>query len=75
MSVQILNKVYTDLYFIDASWFEINTCAYPSYFTFCKVLITTMLYMPKYLYVLSKIIIFCFVYFTFDQLNFLLRYV
>lgn len=36
MSVQILNKVYTDLYFIDASWFEINTCAYPSYFTFCK---------------------------------------
>lgn len=57
MSVQILNKVYTDLYFIDASWFEINTCAYPSYFTFCKVLITAMLYMPKYLYVLSKIII------------------
>lgn len=57
MSVQILNKVYTDLYFIDASWFEINTCAYPSYFTFCKVLITTMLYLPKYLYVLSKIII------------------
>lgn len=60
MSVQILNKVYTDLYFIDASWFEINTCAYPSYFTFYKVLITTMLYMPKYLYVLSKIIIFWF---------------
>lgn len=56
MSVQILNKVYTGLYlyFIDASWFEISTCAYPSYFTFCKVLISTMLYMPKYLYVLSK---------------------